>query len=72
MEEAHAMAKHLASQPTLALARIKQLMNSSFSQPLDHQLEREKETMRELGYSDDYGEGVAAFLEKRPAQFRGQ
>ncbi|MDD1780415.1 2-(1,2-epoxy-1,2-dihydrophenyl)acetyl-CoA isomerase PaaG [Enterovibrio sp. ZSDZ35] len=72
MEEANAVAEKLASQPTLALANIKRLLNASFSNTLDHQLELEKETMRNLGYSKDYAEGVAAFLEKRAPQFKGE
>lgn len=72
MPEAHKLAKHLASQPTKGLAKIKCLLNSSFANPLNEQLELEKEAMRELGKSDDYREGVAAFMEKRPAKFTGQ
>lgn len=72
MPEATKLAEHLASQPTKGLASIKKLLNQSFSTPLPEQLEDEKEAMRELGQSNDYREGVAAFMEKRPPQFRGQ
>ncbi|MEZ8029018.1 2-(1,2-epoxy-1,2-dihydrophenyl)acetyl-CoA isomerase PaaG [Enterovibrio norvegicus] len=72
MQEASAVAENLASQPTLALANIKRLLNGSFANTLDHQLELEKETMRHLGYSQDYAEGVAAFLEKRAPEFKGE
>jgi 2-(1,2-epoxy-1,2-dihydrophenyl)acetyl-CoA isomerase len=71
-EEAMAMATHLASQPTRALARIKQAMNHACSATLNEQLEMEKGFMRELGYSHDYREGVAAFREKRKPEFRGE
>jgi 2-(1,2-epoxy-1,2-dihydrophenyl)acetyl-CoA isomerase len=71
-DEALAMARHLATQPTRALARIKQAMNRALSSPLDEQLELEKGFMRELGYSHDYQEGVAAFKEKRKPEFRGE
>ena len=70
--EALGLARHLATQPTLALARIKQAMNASGSNTLHEQLEMEKGFMRELGYSHDYREGVAAFREKRKAEFRGE
>lgn len=72
LEEATALAEKLAAQPPLALANIKRLLNASFTNSLDHQLELEKETMRNLGYSQDYAEGVAAFLEKRAPQFKGE
>ena len=70
--EAFALASYLATQPTRALARIKQAMNASGSNTLHEQLEMEKGFMRELGYSHDYREGVAAFREKRKPEFRGQ
>lgn len=70
--EALAMAAHLAAQPTRGLANIKRLLNASFSTPLHEQLEQEKLTMRELGRSADYREGVAAFMAKRKPQFTGE
>ena len=72
MESARELANHLASQPTAALANIKSLLNSSFDRSLMAQLELEREAMHRLGQSDDYQEGVAAFIEKRPAKFTGK
>lgn len=70
-EEALKLANHLATQPTKGLARIKKLLNESMSNPLHVQLEAEKAAMRELGRSNDYREGVAAFIEKRAPKFQG-
>jgi 2-(1,2-epoxy-1,2-dihydrophenyl)acetyl-CoA isomerase len=72
MTETLNLARHLAKQPTKGLAAIKRLLNRSFANSLDEQLELEKETMRELGRTDDYREGVAAFMEKRKPVFRGR
>ena len=72
MDEANKLVSHLATQPTEALARIKKLINSSFDHSLTSQLERERKDMKHLGKSHDYQEGVAAFVEKRPAIFRGK
>lgn len=72
MPQAIKMAEHLATQPTKGLSRIKMLLNESFSNSLHLQLELEKNAMRELGKSNDYREGVAAFIAKRPPKFEGQ
>jgi len=66
------IAAQLANGPTKGLARIKEAIYASASNNLDRQLDLERDMMRELGKSHDYQEGVAAFLEKRPAKFLGR
>jgi 2-(1,2-epoxy-1,2-dihydrophenyl)acetyl-CoA isomerase len=66
------IATALANGPTKGLARIKEAIYASAGNRFDQQLDLERDLMSELGKSDDYKEGVAAFLEKRPAKFQGK
>ena len=70
--EVDAIAQKLAALPPLGLAAIKDMIRSSWQYSLDEELERQAGTMRRLGFTADYREGVAAFLEKRPANFTGR
>jgi len=70
--EVAALARHFAQAPTLGLARAKQALHASGLNTLEQQLALEAGYMRELGYTDDYREGVAAFMEKRHPAFKGQ
>ncbi len=70
-ERALVLAKHLATQPTQGLALIKRAINASATNTLDQQLELEKELQTVAGRSDDYREGVSAFMEKRQPSFKG-
>ncbi len=71
-EDSLTLAKHLATQPTKGLSLIKRALKASTANSLDEQLELEKDFMRQAGQSEDYREGVAAFMEKRTAVFKGQ
>lgn len=70
MDEAIALAEGFAKGPTNAYALTKQAIHAASTNTLDQQLDLERKLQREAGMSDDYKEGVAAFLEKRPANYR--
>jgi len=67
-----AMAAQLAALPTKALVRTRQAMHAAAGHTLEQQLSFEGGFMRELGWSPDYAEGVAAFMQKRAPKFTGQ
>ena len=69
--ETDALAARLASLPPLGLAAIKQLIRTSWARTLDEELDLQRDEMRRLGFTHDYHEGVAAFLEKRKPTFTG-
>jgi len=65
------IAQRLAQQPTYALALTKQALQRSAENNMDQQLELEQNLQYLALSSQDYKEGVQAFIEKRPAQFTG-
>ena len=67
-----ALATQLAAAPTRGLARTKQALYEGWDRTLEDQLDIERDYQRELGYTADYAEGVAAFTQKRPPQFTGR
>lgn len=72
MPEAEAIAARLAQGPTRGLGLIKTALARSLDNDLDAQLDLERDFQTEAGRTDDYREGVAAFLEKRKPAFKGR
>jgi 2-(1,2-epoxy-1,2-dihydrophenyl)acetyl-CoA isomerase len=70
MGVAHEIAMRLAAGPTHAYGLMKRAFLASASNSLDAQLDLERDLQREAGAADEYIEGVSAFLEKRPVNFR--
>jgi 2-(1,2-epoxy-1,2-dihydrophenyl)acetyl-CoA isomerase len=72
VDAAMKLAQRLAAMPTKALVATRQLLRAAASRDLDAQLDAERDTQAALGRTHDYIEGVTAFLEKRPANFKGE
>jgi len=72
MPAALGLAQRMATQPTRGFAFTKRALALSATNSLDRQLEVEKELMRAAGKTQDYREGVLAFLEKREPKYKGQ
>ena len=71
-EEVEKLAVKLANMPTKALGLIKELLNKSITNTLEQQLELEGKLQIEAALSEDYTEGVNAFMEKRKPIFKGK
>lgn len=69
--EGMTLARRLAAGPTQAYGRIKSLLGASLSHSLGDQLDAERDAFHASTRTADFGEGVSAFLEKRPARFTG-
>lgn len=70
-EEVTTLATTLAKMPTKALGLTKRLLNQSMNNTLEQQLAQESDLQIEASSSNDYNEGVTAFVEKRMPDFKG-
>jgi 2-(1,2-epoxy-1,2-dihydrophenyl)acetyl-CoA isomerase len=70
--EAEAIARRLAAGPTRGLGLTKRAIQAAAENSLDAQLDLERDLQGEAGRTDDYAEGVVAFLEKRKPEFVGR
>ncbi|CAI8254069.1 MAG: 1,2-epoxyphenylacetyl-CoA isomerase [Flavobacteriaceae bacterium] len=70
-QQALDLAQEMAQMPTKALGLTKQLLNASFNNTLDQQLTLESTLQIQAANSNDYKEGVTAFVEKRKPNFKG-
>jgi 2-(1,2-epoxy-1,2-dihydrophenyl)acetyl-CoA isomerase len=70
--EVQLLAQQLATMPTRALGLTKRAVNLSLFNSLEDQLEIEERLQTEAGETDDFAEGVNAFIQKRAPEFKGK
>ena len=71
LNETNLIAKRLAESATLAIARTKDLINRSWHESLETQMEYEKQLFGCLARMEDHNEAITAFREKRKPKFKG-
>jgi 2-(1,2-epoxy-1,2-dihydrophenyl)acetyl-CoA isomerase len=72
LAEANGLARTLAAGPTKGYGLIKKAIYASAGNSLDAQLDLERDLQREAGFSEDYREGVSAFMDKREPRYQGK
>ncbi len=71
-DEVYGMGRQLAQGPTLAYGRAKQLCYTSVNETLETHMENEAREIADSGKTDDFREGILAFIQKRPPAFQGR
>jgi len=71
-DEASAIAERIAAGPLVSYRYMKANINAAVTADFRDMLDREAETHLRCGETEDHAEGVAAFMEKREAVFRGR
>jgi 2-(1,2-epoxy-1,2-dihydrophenyl)acetyl-CoA isomerase len=71
-DDVYAVARQLAQGPTLAYARAKKLCYSSVNETLETQMEHEARDIADSGKTEDFREGIQAFMQKRAPIFQGR
>jgi 2-(1,2-epoxy-1,2-dihydrophenyl)acetyl-CoA isomerase len=72
MDETRNLARRMAKGPTRSYANSKRALNNSLMRIMDEQLDLEAQIQGEMAQSGDFLEGIAAFVQKREPNFKGQ
>ena len=71
-DDVHAIASRIANGPTVAYSYMKANLNAAVTHEFEELLDREAWGQTMTGRTEDHREAVKAFLEKRPATFKGR